>query len=297
MPDRRSPSSSRVARSTAISSAASCGPASTAWASTPSSLAASTATDARSSLAHSAAVAPPVWASRPAMRSPSTLTASASEGSITVACASVSVARAVPCAAAAACSTGATCCHALDALRRRRPQLLQAGPLLGERACKVEPRQGPAADQHLPSGCPVSFCASAPRRARSRPTKPRSTKISPMRRRSPPCRGDPAIRPLLVRPAHLAGPRLLELGPLLGEHAGELDTRDLELGDEDLPEQLPALGLELERALELLVGQKPTLDEEGADQPRLKTDASHSRDVYRQSLVRAIARRDVRAAV
>ena len=63
---------------------------------------------------------------------------------------------------------------------------------------------------------------------------------------------------------------LLELGPLLGEHAGELDARDVELGDEDLPEQLPALGLKLERTVELLLGQKPTLDEEGADQTRLK---------------------------
>ena len=63
---------------------------------------------------------------------------------------------------------------------------------------------------------------------------------------------------------------LLELGPLLGEHAGELETRDLELGDQDLPEQLPALGLNLESAVELLLGQKPTLDEERADQTRLK---------------------------
>ncbi len=161
---------------------------------------------------------------------------------------------------------------ALDALRRRRSELLQAGPLLGERAREIQPRQGPATDQHLSERLTALLLrlqrlfelglvdeasldedlADAPA-ARRRPA--RLIRLGPADPESP-------LRSPCVR--------LLELGPLLGEHAGELDPRDVELGDQDLAQEHSRLGLELEGTLELLVGQKPTLDEEGADQPRLQ---------------------------
>ncbi len=79
-----------------------------------------------------------------------------------------------------------------------------------------------------------------------------------------------------------------ELRPLLGDDARELLARDAEALDEDLTELLPGLVLELEGHTDLALGDEAPLDEERADETRLKRLRNRHVHTYRQSLELAI---------
>jgi hypothetical protein len=127
-----------------------------------------------------------------------------------------------------------------------------------------------------PSGFPLERCSSRAASMSSAEANPRSTKISPIRLR---------LVAVPFADVRRAGARrrlllLLELGPLLRQHARELDAGDVELRDEDLAQQVAALGLQLEGALELLGRQKPAFDEQGADEARLQDrSVTHARSI------------------
>ncbi len=152
-------------------------------------------------------------------------------------------------------------------------QLLEGRPLVGQRACEVEPAQLPARDEDLAQPLPRLLLQL-------------ERVLQLILRDEPPLDEDLADRPLvsgLLRRRLELGPdsgemqrgklfRLLlraqplVLGPLLGQHAGDVEPRDAEAGDEDLPEALAGRALLLERELELLLGDDPLLDEDLTDQ-------------------------------
>ena len=168
----------------------------------------------------------------------------------------------------------------LDGLRR--PQLLQGRPLLGERAREIEPRETSLLDEHLAqTRAGLALHVERPVEVVGGDETSREEDLAdgaaqlwldrnrvrlrlPCRRRCRSGSGRGGRRGLVVARRSVA----LELRPLLGEHARELEARDAEFRHDDLAQALAGLRLLLERELELFLRDEALLDEEGADQAR-----------------------------
>ena len=166
-----------------------------------------------------------------------------------------------------------------------RAQLLEGRPLLGESARQVEPGEAPLPDEHLPE--PRAGLALHVERPVEVVAGDEATLQEDLPDRAPQLRldgrGGRIGRAVGVHVRRRVGRRLpdgrsgllfarlavaLELGPLLREHARELEAGDAELRNDDLAQPLAARLLLLQGKLELFLRDEPLLDEEGADQAR-----------------------------
>ena len=191
--------------------------------------------------------------------------------------------------------------------RARRTDLAERGPLLGERACELEARDAALRDEDL-AQLLAAFLLDLERTVELRVGDETALDEDLAERaswlaafvgdlgklgrlgRHVGGRGHDLERRLLRIRRRSGGIRALEVGPLLCEHARELDAGDAEVLNEDLPEMLLRLDLDRESSLELLLGDEAALEENGADKPRRDWIRRTHEEIHRQSLVRAIDR-------
>ncbi len=153
----------------------------------------------------------------------------------------------------------------------RRPQLLQRRPLLCKRARQIEAREAALLDEDLADpGAALTlrvergFELGAADEAELHEDLAEWTPNLHLGWGQRLDRGDRSLDDLGGLPLGL-----LELCPLLGEHARELEPRHAELGDDDLSQPFTRFLLHLQRALQLLTRDQILLHEDGADQARL----------------------------
>ena len=161
--------------------------------------------------------------------------------------------------------------------RRRRAQLLEVGPLVGQGARQLEPREASLRDEDLAEPLPrllldsermlELFLVDRALLHEDLADRPPAALARVERR---PFRGDSGQiglgGVLVLLRLLLECARPLERGPLVCERAREIEPRDAVARDEDLAEPHPGPLLLFERALQVVLGDETFLDEDRPDQ-------------------------------